>query len=431
MITHPVVTVAPDRGKPHAPDRPGGATFDLASRRLAVPTWVLLATGLILVATASGAWWYSRAMRPGADLQTIETWIRSERYGSAQQELIKYLQRTPSDGEARMMLARVLAAGGDLAGCARELHQVPASWPRKTRALYREAQAHLLLHRARDAEAALRAVIDAESQSPSDPAVFHDASHELLSLYATENRWSEAREILWKIYARATPRYRPTLLAMRILQELERLDPSVSVKRLRNFVNADPEDWEARRALARAELALGQRSEALHDMRACLEGRPDDPRVWRDYLNMLELLGERETFEALLVRAPAIAETRPELWVSRGQTRELVGDWTTAASDYRRALALNPNLSSAHYRLAGIEQRLGNSLAAVEHRRRWRELEEARSALRPAFDAYVDAQRRLPNDSPELIASLRRLAEICRTLGWSRTAAGWSQLGLS
>ena len=197
---------------------------------------------------------------------------------------------------------------------------------------------------------------------------------------------------------------------------------------LKRYVAADPADWEARRALANAELALGQRSEALRDMRDCLDARPEDPRVWRDYLTMLQSLGEVDAFNAVLAQVPAIAETEPDLWIFRGQVRERAGDWATAAPHYRQALELNPNLLNAHYRLAIIEGRLGHSVEAAAHRKRWQELREARSELRQAFDAYFDAQQRLPNDSPELLASLKRLASICQTLGWSRVAEGWSRL---
>jgi tetratricopeptide (TPR) repeat protein len=286
------------------------------------------------------------------------------------------------------------------------------------------------MNRARDAEAALLAVIDAEPLHPADPAVFHDASQELISLYATEDRWDDAHVILWKVYDRATPADRPTVLAMRIQSELERIAPAESVKRLRRYVAADPADWEARRALANAELALGQRSEALRDLGDCLDARPEDPRVWRDYLTMLQSLGELDAFNAALDRVPTGAETQPELWVFRGQARERAGDWTNAAAHYRQALELNPNLLNAHYRLATIEGRLGHSGEAAAHRKRWQELHEARSELRQAFAAYYDAQNRLPNDSPELLASLQRLASICRTLGWSRAAEAWSRLAV-
>src|SRR5262249_6887601 len=195
------------------------------------------------------------------------------------------------------------------------------------------------------------------------------------------------------------------VLAMRIQSELERIAPTESVRLLLRYVAADPADWEARRALANAELTLGQRSEALRDLRDCLDARPEDPRVWRDYLTMLQSLGEADAFNAVVAGVPAIAETEPDLWIFRGQARERAGDWATAAAHYRQALELNPNLLNAHYRLATIEGRLGHSVETAAHRKRWRELHEARSGLRPAFRVYFDAHHRLPNHSPHLLAA--------------------------
>ena len=136
------------------------------------------------------------------------------------------------------------------------------------------------------------------------------------------------------------------------------------------------------------------------------------------------------TFNEALAAVPAKAETEPQVWMFRGEARERAGDWVTAAAHYRRALELKPNLLSVHYRLATIEARLGHSTQATAHRKRWQQLLTARSELRQAFFAYFDAQQRLPNDSPELLASLERLASICRTLGWSRSAAGWGRLSV-
>jgi tetratricopeptide (TPR) repeat protein len=428
MITDTVVAAPRDCGGPVVTTGRASLGPDPAARRRASALRMLLLTGLILGGIAYGGWWYWRDARPVADLRTIDLWIGKGDYGAAGKELREHLRRAPHDGAARMMLARVLAGCGDLAGCTRELRQVPTWWPQKAEALYREGQAYLLMNRARDAEAALLAVIDADPRHPADPAVFHDASQELLALYATEDRWDDAHVILWKLYNRTAPADRPTVLAMRILSELERIAPTESVKRLRLYVADDPADWEAKRALANAELALGQRSEALRDMRGCLDARPQDARAWRDYLTMLQSLGERDAFDAALARVPAIAETQPDLWIFRGQARERTGDWAAAAAHYRQALELNPNLLNAHFRLATIEGRQGHSVEAAAHRKRWHDLHEARSELREAFTVYLDAQQRLPNDSPELLASLKRLAAICQTLGWSRDAEGWSRL---
>src|SRR5262249_10325229 len=140
-----------------------GTDPDVAGQRRAFPTRVLLAMGLILVGGAPVPWGYCRATRPVIDLRTSERWVRHERYGPAQQALHDQLRRAAGDGAAWRMLARVLAARGELAGCTRELHQVPAGWPQKARALYREGQAYLLMNRARDAEAALLEAVDAAS----------------------------------------------------------------------------------------------------------------------------------------------------------------------------------------------------------------------------------------------------------------------------
>ena len=342
-------TVPAAAPRDRAPAPAGGSSLgmDVATWRRGCPIWTLLGSGLILVAIVFSAWWYWHETRPLADLRTIELWIGNQRYRLASKELREHLRRTPNDGAARIMLARVLAASGDLSSCTKELHEVPSWWPRKAEALYREGQAYRLMNRAREAEAALLAVIDDDPLHPADPAVFHDGGQELLSLYATEDRWDNAHKILWKLYDRATPDDRPSVLAMRIHSELERIAPTESVKHLTLYVAADPGDWEARRALAKAELALGQHSEALRDMSACLDARPDNPRVWLDYLTMLKSLGERDVFNTVLSSAPSLAETEPDLWLFRGQARELAGDWSAAAAQYRRALKLNPNLLSA------------------------------------------------------------------------------------
>ena len=64
------------------------------------------------------------------------------------------------------MLARALAARGDLLGCARQLHEVPYWCPQKPEALYREGQAYFQLDRARDAEDAWLELIKDDPSAP-------------------------------------------------------------------------------------------------------------------------------------------------------------------------------------------------------------------------------------------------------------------------
>ena len=263
------------------------------------------------------------------------------------------------DGEARTTLGHVLAARGDYLACARELDRLPAWWPKKNEALFREAQAFLIADRARDAEATLLALMDADPLHPPDPGLYHDAGQELMKIYATENRWDDFYDAIWKAYDHSTPQDQQLVLGMRMKCELERVAPAESIKLVRRYVAADPEDFEAPRSLANTELALGLKAEAVRDMEECL--RPArGPPAWRDYLTMLQSLGEMDAFNAALARVPAAAEVEPEIWLFRGQASERQGDWAKAAEYLGKALELNPNLLNAHYRLAMIEDRLGH-----------------------------------------------------------------------
>ena len=404
--------------------RPGGAGL---ARTVAVS---VLVAGLI----GFNAWWYWRDTRPLADPRAIDVWIGRQDYARAESALRERLRRAPHDGAARMTLARVLAARGDLPGCARELERVPFWWPRKAEAQFRAGQAFLMADRARDAESALLAILDTDPLHPPDPGLYHDASQELLKIYATEDRWDDAFDVIWKAHDHAAPADRPLMLSMRIRCELERVAPSQTVKVLLRYVAADPQDFEALRALAKAELALGQRAEALRNIEACLRGRPEDARIWRDNLTMLQSLGERDALDAAMARLPRSADAEPEIWMFRGQVKEERGDTPGAAEAYRRALELNPNLQNAHYRLAMIEGRLGHREQALAHRKRWEELRDARALLPEAGREYQAALVAISAPGPpqkaeaDLKSSTRRLASLCATLGWARAAQAFNQV---
>jgi tetratricopeptide (TPR) repeat protein len=332
------------------------------------------------------------------------------------------------------MLARVLAARGDLRGCALQLHEVPFWSPSKAESLYREGQVYLMLNRAKDAENAWLAVIEDDPLHPKPEDIVHDASLELLKLYSTEERWEELRKVLWDAYERASPADHLTLLSMRMRSELERIAPEVSILQLERFVTADPADSQALRALARAELALGRKDEAGRHFQQCLKAHPDDSRVWRDYLTMLYDQGDLDAWTDTLARVPSTSENDGEIWRFRGLRKEKSTDWSGAAEDYRKALQLNPYVTACHYRLAMAEERLGHRQAASEHRRRADQLREARNDMRLAYADLVNAEdTRLKETpiSPSLPASMKRLATVCGTLGWSRLAEAWNKLAES
>jgi tetratricopeptide (TPR) repeat protein len=394
----------------------------------------IAAWGLVAGLIGFNVWWYRRETQPLPGPRTVDDWIAKGEFVQAEAALKERLRRAPHDVQARLSLSRLLAARGDLLGCAHELQKVPYWSPQKAEATFRSAQAFLQADRARDAEVALLTILDADPLHPPDQGLYHDASQELLKIYAIEDRWEDAYPVMWKAFDRADPPDRPAMLTMRIRAALERVSQVETLKLLKGYVAADPVDFEALRALANAELAVGQGTEAVQHMEACLRTRPDDSRAWRDYLTMLQSLGEQEAFAAAIARVPTSGDREPEIWMFRGQVKEREGNWEGAAADYRQALDRDPNLLNAHYRLATIEARLGHRDQAMPHRKRWDELRQAQLQLRRVDAEYraalaaASAPEPKPSAMDDLRAAARRLGSVCATLGWARAAEACRQI---
>lgn len=393
------------------------------SRKLKALYWVFI-FGLI----GFNAWWYWRDTRPVPDLATINGWVRTQRYDEAERALREHLRRSSRDGEARMVLARLLAGRNDLRACALELDRVPEWWPEKAEARLRAGQAYFALNRAKDAEAEWKALINADALHPTPPKIFHDAATALLNIYATEERWDEALVIMWRVYDESPPSEHLPQLLLRIKSELERVGPAYAIIELRKYLAADPTDWEALRALSQCERQLGQHAEAMKHINECLSKRPEDPRAWRDYLSMLQQRGDTEELMAAVARIPRGAETEPEIWKFRALLREKASDWAGAASAYREAIARNPFVSEYHYRLGISEGRLGHRQTAKQELDRSTELKDARLQLKDAYVAVFDANEKPGPDSQRLRQALRRIGSICEALGWSRASEGFSRL---
>jgi tetratricopeptide (TPR) repeat protein len=394
--------------------------------------WALKLVGActIVILLGFNAWWYWRDNRALPELRTVSEWMRREQYGRAELVLREHLRKSPHNGEARMMLGRALAGRGDLPGCARQLHEVPYWWPRKAEALLREGQAYLQIDRAKDAEAAWLCALRDDPLHSISPDLFHDVSQELLKLYAIEDRWEDAYPVIWTAYDHALPYERPVLLVMRMRPELERVAHKDTIEILKRYVAAAPDDWEALRALARAERALGNPDEAARLFQACLKGSPDDVRAWRDNLTMFQDQGDQEAFLAILETPPKSAESEPETWLFRAVASESRQDLETAAKYLRKAIELDPFVSKYYYRLAMVEQRLGLHEEARAHRARTKEMNEARAQLGTAYSDYFVA-RDGTDGGAKMSAACRQLASICKTLGWSRAAHGWSRLAIA
>jgi predicted Zn-dependent protease len=413
-------------GEPADRDAPLPSAASRGARRRR--WWRLGRWTLLLSLIGLNAWWWWRDDRPVAEPDAIARLIKQHQEPRAEQALRHRLSRSPHDGEARIMLAQLLARRHDMLACARELHRVPSWWPDVGRWRLMEAGAFKECDRMREAESAWRAVVQDDPLHPVDPRLVTAAVRDLLELYAVEARRDDLIGLIWTSYDRTDdPDERARLLNMRLRSELERITPSVAAAKLERFLAADPQDTEARLGLARARLALNQADDARRLLEACLRERPEDPACWADYLGVLHTSGDLEGLRQAVARLPGALAQHPAVLKYRGRLLELDRKWPEADEVYRQLLRARGPDRETYYRLATIEDRLARHEAAQAHRRRWRAMSDARTELNEAYQDVLDLHPS-GRDSPRFRAAVRRLAGICDALGWKRDADGWAQL---
>jgi tetratricopeptide (TPR) repeat protein len=373
--------------------------------------------------------WWTWEGRAVPDLTAIARGLATRDSEQAEHALKEFVRRLPFRGDARILLARHLAGRNDRWGCAEQLRAVPFWWPDKAEALYREAQAWMAADRAKDAEAAYLGYLREDPNHPVDKPFESVAEVELINLYALEERWDEARALIWRQYerVRAGGQDPHELLFMSLRTRLETSAPQVAAQVLRRYVASDPTDMQAARALARAAQALGRDDEATRLIQRCLAQGPGDPLVWREWVGILEARSDHQGMRAALGQVPPGAADA--LWKARGRVAFLGGDLPGAAAAYRRSLEQDPFDSKLNYDLSIVEYRLGRLEEAEAHRRRHESIRRARAILPDVFDQYVTAnQAGAPRPDPKRAALIERIAELCRTLGWTTDAQAWSRL---
>jgi thioredoxin-like negative regulator of GroEL len=385
--------------------------------------WILLVSLVGL-----NAWWLWLESRPELGLDTISTWIAQHRDREVEQALRQRLARSPHDGAARILLARLLGQRHDMLVCARELHRIPFWWPDRGKWSLMEAGAFQELGRMADAETAWKSLVEDDPLHPVEPRLATVATHDLLELYAVEGRWDDAVQLIWRRYGQSADRdEREKLLNMRLRTELERIAPTVAAAKMDGYLAADPGDWEARLGLAKAQSALNHPEEARRQLEICLQQRPEDARCWAAYLDLLNASGDLDGLKGAVARLPESLAENPAALKHRARLRELDRQWSEAAALYRRILRVSPSDDQAYFHLAQAEDRLDQPGPAQEHRRRWQALRNARTELGRAYQAVLDLRASAP-DTPKHHAAIRDLARICEALGWKRDAEGWTQL---
>ena len=416
-VAHAVVTV------PGAP---------VSRRRRRSVRWAIVPAAwaaTLALAGLNARWlWEARTL---PDLRAINAMIAANDLAGAESALWSTLRRSPHDGDARTALARVLAARGDTRGCAEQLDRVPFWWPTKADALYREGQAWMEIHRARDAERAWLTYLADDPNHPVDRPYYAKAETNLLNLYALEDRWSEAERLVLQSLRRAATRdARRELGLLLIRTRFERSHPKAAVGTLSKYVAADPADYEARLALARAQVGLERRSEARSNLEECLRRRPKDPRVWRELVALAAGSGDKQAVDQVLaVVPPETAETEASIQAEIARRARDRGDYARAEAAFAKAAKLEPSEPDYLYNRSLALSRLGRASEAAALQPKLAAMRKAVADLTDAINAYRDATAlEPPKDAPRPSVAARKLARVCRDLNWVAQARVWSSL---
>jgi tetratricopeptide (TPR) repeat protein len=384
--------------------------------------WRALYAAAVLGLVAFNAWWFARDRLPTPGLREARALIDRRQTDEGIRAVRAILRRSPHHDEAIMLLARAEAARGDLAAGARTLGTVPFWSPRAGEARALEGQILLDLGRAVPAESALRAAVEDDPQHPTPPRFHQAATEQLIELYAAEERWGEARDVVWKTFLKVGPPDKPAALAMWLRTVVERLEPKSRLAKLERYAAADPADVHARRALARVLQELGRESDADGHIRACLELRPQDADVWRDYLLILRARGDQKGLAAAVAKLPKSAANDAVIWDLRAQVREAARDHEGAIAAYREAVRLDPFADESRYRLSLALARTGRRDEAREQSASAKAIRDARTAL---VDAVIDYQASLAANldlTPAQAKAAAQVAALCRTIGLAKVA---------
>lgn len=388
------------------------------------PAWGWIGVGSLAVLAVAGliaaaAWWYRGRPAAQPTLAEIERLIVADRFADAERQAQVLLVRDASEPSVLFALARARAAQANWIGMAKALRQVPAWSIRKAEALYREGKALRLADQGRAAEAAFRECIRVDPNGA--PAL--ESRMELINLYAMEDRRDDFLPVVWDAYERQSPGNRVLVLTMRMRYEFEQAKPENNIESIRRLVAADPHDVHARAGLASARDRAGDHATARQLYASALADAPADPNLRERYLDLLYRTGDFETLQAVLDDRPPSSEERAKTAKFLGVTAEKRGDLAAAAQAYAKAAQANPSEAEYHYKLAQVLHRQGKTAEATAESAQHARQNQAKIALRKAWNEYSDALEATP---PRVtLDHMLGMARACEAYGWQREGEAW------
>ena len=392
----------------------------MQSQRAGFSQWRIFAT-VSVVAGLSVVWlvWGRRGPAPSLDRLRMASgandWsvVRSEGRG--------YLRQHSDDVEAIVLVARAEAAEKKFDRALELLSQVPASSTWSAEARLREGEVLRLSFRGVAAERSFRQAMEQAAATVTPQRVSDAARLGLIQLCATEARNDEARQLIWELY-RTSPQPVAVLELLGRL-DVEGADPHESIAELEKFLARDPDDFEARRALAQHYLVLGRSREARSLAEQCVRSNRQSLPAWQNLFSCLTDIGDHAALDESIERPPEPARETAWYWFFRGIAAEHRGQLEAAEDAFRSALLRDPFDQRTHYRLARVLIECGkDSSESEKHIGRSEQLNIARGRLREFYRQVILSNQRATGPTSELCFQMGTAYEA---LGILEGAEAW------
>jgi putative PEP-CTERM system TPR-repeat lipoprotein len=160
----------------------------------------------------------------------------------------------------------------------------------------------------------------------------------------------------------ATPERSQRFLADGI-EELEKGDVAAAVIQLRNAVQQDPNNFEARKVLGEVYLRGGDATSAEKELRRAYEGAPSDELELLLGRSLLLLQNFDEALNVVKPTAPSI-DLQARKLILRGDAHLAKQDFANAQSSYNDALRAQPDNIDAQFALARYDTVRGDNTSA-------------------------------------------------------------------
>lgn len=289
--------------------------------------------------------------------------------------------------------------------------------------LVAESRACLVLGLAGQAEQALR---DAVAKDPAEA----EAYLPLLKIMRVEDRFVDALRVGWAGLEQVAAAARSDLLRELTLAALTDVPDDLARTTLKRWIEADPNDVDARAAYLRrigAEPRSGDpdRETRLSELAALLASHPEHLGVRAALVTALADAGEVDRGRAVLNDWPA-DQRDSRYWRLRGRWDiEFDHAAEQAVTALRSALDDFPQDWRTHYRLARALKILGQ---AAEAGREAETVSRIRELLDPL---YLEPKLESSFARLDQAAARETLAELCSRAGLGRLAEAWRSIDVS